>query len=254
MDVLLARILKFLNGALTYDDDFLLCTFLVGHYQQIEDWSLADLSAESGIPESSILSFIAKLGFADYPAFHERLVRHQITRVDQIRARMIGMSSEDFVKDMDKDCTDEEMLQYISRICESIDAAGRVILVGALYPMSLAVDFQTDLITFGKPVYQYHAFDKSLHFSEDDLILFISATGRAMRGFLAANQDIHVNDAKTVLITQNPAYAQPEHQMADFVLRVPGRYDGINFNYQIMKIFDLLRVHYYQQYYLGKSY
>ena len=31
-------------------------------------------------------------------------------------------------------------------------------------------------------------------------------------------------------------------------LRVPGKFDSINFNYQIMTIFDLIRVIYYQTY------
>lgn len=31
-------------------------------------------------------------------------------------------------------------------------------------------------------------------------------------------------------------------------IQVPGRFDGINFNYQIMTIFDLIRVMYYQKY------
>ncbi len=252
MDVLLARILKFLNGALTYDDDYLFCTFCVSHYLDMEKWSLQEVSEKSGVSEESILRFIAKLGFDDYSSFYERLVTHQMTRVDQIRARMLGMSSEAFVKDMEKDCSDEEMLRYISLICEAIDEAERVILVGALYPMSLAVEFQTDLITFGKTVIQYHAFDKSLRYSKNDLIIFISATGRAMRGFLSAKQDANAEDAVSILVTQNSMYTMPEHKISNFVLKVPGRFDGINFNYQIMKIFDLLRIHYYQQYYMSR--
>ena len=38
----------------------------------------------------------------------------------------------------------------------------RVILVGALYPMSIAVEFQTDMISFGKTVLQYHTYDKDM--------------------------------------------------------------------------------------------
>jgi hypothetical protein len=42
-----------------------------------------------------------------------------------------------------------------------------------------------------------------------------------------------------------------EHKISDYVLKLPGRFDGLNFNYQLMQIFDLLRIQYYQQYYLG---
>lgn len=254
MDVTLARILKFLNGSLTFDDDYLFSTFCVMHYQQLLDWTFEEVIEKSGISKESILSFIGKLGFHSYDEFHERVSTHQMTRLDQIRARMIGLSSEAFVKDMEKDCTDEEMLVHVSRICEEIDQADRIIIVGALYPMSIAVEFQTDLITFGKPVIQYHSFDRDLTFKKGDLLIFISATGRAMRGFLKAHADINVDEADSILITQNPIYNRPENKIAKFVLQVPGRFDGINFNYQIMKIFDLLRIHYYQQYYIRKTY
>ena len=46
---------------------------------------------------------------------------------------------------------------------------------------------------------------------------------------------------------------RPEHKISDYILRMPGRYDGVNFNYQLMQIFDLLRIQYYQQYYLGNA-
>lgn len=251
MDVLLARILKFLNGALTYDDEYIFCTFLINHYLEIEDYTLDDVALKSHISKNSILNFLQKLGFHSYDEFHERMIQHQITRLDQIKARMLGVRSEDFVKDMEKECSDQEMLDYISQLCESIDKAQRVMIIGALYPMSIAVEFQTDLITFGKPVIQYHDFDNTLCFDENDLIIFISATGRAMKGFMDAKQDLNVAAATSVLITQNPIYTMEGHKVSNYVLKVPGKFDGINFNYQIMKIFDLLRIHYYQQYYIA---
>ena len=36
MDVLLARILKYLNGALFYDDSYKFCTYIVDHYLEME--------------------------------------------------------------------------------------------------------------------------------------------------------------------------------------------------------------------------
>ena len=54
----------------------------------------------------------------------------------------------------------------------------------------------------------------------------------------------------TVLITQNKAYTFDEYKISKYVIQVPGKFDGIEFNYQIMSICDLLRVYYYQKYYL----
>ena len=57
----------------------------------------------------------------------------------------------------------------------------RVILVGALYPMSIAVEFQTDLISFGKTVLQYHTYDKDMIFNENDYVIFTSSSGSVFR-------------------------------------------------------------------------
>lgn len=252
MDVLLARILKYLNGALFYDDYYKFCTYIVDHYLEMETMTKQRILEETGISEKNLDDFVARLGIDfDWDEFHRIFVQHHYTRLDQIRGRMVGLKSQDLVKSMQKDMTDEEMLAYISEICEQIDRHKRIVLIGALYPMCIAVEFQTDLITFGKNVIQFHTFDPTLYFSEDDLLIFISATGRAMRGFFRAQGSLNPKAATTLLITQNPVYTMEEHKISDYVLKMPGRYDGLNFNYQLMQIFDLLRIQYYQQYYLG---
>ena len=60
----------------------------------------------------------------------------------------------------------KEFLKKIEEVCTKIHESKRVILVGALYPMSIAVEFQTDLISFGKTVLQYHTYDKDMIFNE----------------------------------------------------------------------------------------
>ena len=42
----------------------------------------------------------------------------------------------------------EAFLKKIEEVCTKIHDSKRVILVGALYPMSIAVEFQTDMIFF----------------------------------------------------------------------------------------------------------
>ena len=90
--------------------------------------------------------------------------------------------------------------------------------MGALYPSSIADDFQTDLITLGKEVIEYHHFDKSFQFNEDDVVLFITATGRTME-----------YNAKK-MVKQN-----------------------LEFSYQTMMILDLMRIRYYEKFYLEEE-
>ena len=236
MDVLLARILKYLNGALFYDDYYKFCTYIVDHYLEMESVTKERILSETGIDEKNLDDFVRRLGHDfDWETFHRTFVQHHLTRLDQIRGRMVGLRAADLVKDMKKDMTDEEMLNYISVICEEIEFHKRIVIVGALYPMSIAVEFQTDLITFGKNVIQFHTFDPTMMFTEDDMLIFISATGRAMKGFLKDRGNLNPDAATSLLITQNPIYTRPEHRISSFVLRLPGRYDGLDFNHQQQK-------------------
>lgn len=251
MNILLSRILTYLNGTLFIDYRYRFCQFVVYHYLEFEDYTFDEVSELSGVTKEDILAFIALLGYDSYDAFKRQLVRSHYVRLDQIRARMLDVNSDDIIANMEKNGTDEEMKQYISLICEAIDQADRVVIIGALYPLCLSVEFQTDMITFGKPIIQYHAFDHSISLTEKDVVIFISATGRSMNDFIRIRQEVHVENATSILVTQNKTYTFPEYRISDYVLQVPGKFDGINFNHQILTIFDLLRVHYYQQYYLG---
>lgn len=251
MNIMLSRILTYLNGTLFMDYRYQFCRFVVFNYEFFEDWSFEDVIRESGLTKEEILSFIALLGHDTYESFKKELVRDTYTRLEQIRARMLDVNSDDLIANMEKSMSDDEMRQYISEICEKIDKAERVVIFGALYPLCISVEFQTDLITFGKKVIQYHSYDHTIKLTDKDVAIFISATGRAMRSFLRTRQDVHLENATSILITQNKIYLEPEHRISTYVLHVPGKFDGINFNYQMMTIFDLLRIHYYQQYYLG---
>ncbi len=250
MNVLISRILRYLNGTITYDDYYKFCEYVIYHYLEMPDITLDDIVAKTDIKKESIITFVNRLGFETFDAFKSRLIQNHEVRLDQIRARMLDVNSEDLIHNMEKSCSDEEMRNYISIICEAIDKADKIYIVGAYYPVSLAVELQTDLITFGKPVFAYHSFDPVMHATEKDVTIFISATGRAMKSFLTRNERFQAEKSTSILITQNKIYTMPEHQISDYTIQVPGKFDGINFNYQIMTICDLLRVHYYQQYYL----
>mgnify|MGYP000069632290 CR=1 FL=1 len=66
-----------------------------------------------------------------------------------------------------------------------------------------------------------------------------------MNSFVEIKKELRVDLTTSILITQNKTYALDEYKISDYVIQVPGKFDGINFNYQIMTICDLLRVHYY---------
>lgn len=248
MNILLSRILTYLNGTLFHDFYYKICTFIVFHYLEMDEMTEEKFLKEGCFKKEELYSFIKLLGFDEYEEFRSTLVTHHETRCNQIRVRMIGANSEQLIHDMEKSCSDEEMKKEVSDICAKIFKAKRIVLFGALYPCSIAVELQTDMITFGKPFIQYHSYDPIV-MDENDVAIVISATGRYLEGFKKSNSQVHIERSQQILITQNKKYTRTETENCH-VLHVPGKFDSINFNYQIMTMCDLIRIHYYQQYYL----
>ena len=245
-NVLLARILEYLNGTLFLNDYYRFCVFFIENYFEFYKFSLDEVSQQSHIMKESILSFLKYLGFDNYEEFQTKLYQDVILRADQIRSRMLGLKIDDLFQQVHMCDNKDEFMHNLDKICHDISNSHRVILIGALYPMSIAVEFQTDLITFGKPVLQYHSYDHELVLDENDYVIFISATGRAMESFMYQRERLSLDNTTSLLITQNPTYQRKK--VTTDTIRVPGRFDGINFNYQIMTIFDLIRIMYYQKY------
>lgn len=250
MDIVISRILKYLNGCLDDNHMYRIGLFIVKHYVEMENYSLAKLMEEGKFTHGEVLDFCQHLGFKSYESFQDQLIADYMLRVSQIRARMLGTSAEKLLSNLDTSYDREKLIQTLEAICELIFKGHRVIIIGALYPMSIAVDFQTDFITFGKQVIEYHHFDKKFEYQEDDLVLIVSATGRTLENYVKEGIEQNICDANIVLMTQNVKYRHFHNISADYVVQVPGRFDGIDFNYQIMALFDILRLYYYQKYYI----
>lgn len=162
MNLLLSRILTYLNGSLVDDCYYRFCKFVVYNYLEFEDMSFDDVCLKSRIDKDKIINFCNLLGFKNFDEFKSSLLRDYMIRIDQIRARMLGIDSEWIIKKIGNNCFDDNINEYISIICKAIFKAKQIILVGALYPMSITVELQTDLVTFGKPVIQYRFLIKIL--------------------------------------------------------------------------------------------
>ena len=253
MDAILVKIIFYLNGCMHYDKTYKILKWFLDHYMEMEEdsFSLENLTKDTETTEEDVMDVLEGMDIKrDFDNFKESLWQSQSLRTDQIRSRMIGLSLDGIMKDMEKNESNEEFKQKIEEICDVVDKSERIFLIGGYYPLSIAQEFQADMNTFGKKVEHYQTFDKSLVFNENDMLIFISATGRSLGYFMSTKTEQNPQAAKSLLITQNRQYLDPEFKVSDMTLVMPGRYDGININYQIMQIFDLLRLSYYQRYYL----
>ena len=248
-DILLSRIIKYLNGTLFYDGYYQFCTFIIANYKKMLEYNYQQVCKESGIDPRVINGFLNYLGFHSYEEFHEKLIADDVLRNDQIRARMISISYRDLIKMIDINDYDAFMDNIVS-ICHDIYVAKRIIIIGGLFPSSIAVEFQTDLITLGKNVIQYHAYDPDNDFKEGDFVVFITSNGRSLRDFIQKKSLAQLKNSATMLITQNPLLENENLKEIKYFFSIPGKFDGIMFNYQIMAILDMIRIIYYQEYFV----
>lgn len=247
-NLLLSRILTYMNGTLFNDSYFKIANFIVFHYLDMENMNKEDVIKMGPFKEEELDAFMSAFGFNDYEEFKLKLYNDYQTRLNQIRVRLIDVHPEQFLDKMDMTIEKEELQRMVCEICEKFYKAKRIIILGALYPLSLGVELQTDMITFGKPFIQYHSYNPIV-LNKDDVIIIVSATGRALKNMQNKMQHLQVENAYSVLLTQNATYRNMENENTR-VLVLPGRFDSVDFNYQLMAIFDLIRLQYFQQYYL----
>lgn len=249
MNILLSRILTYLNGTLFHDYYYKICNFIIFNYLDIEDMDEEEFLNKGAFKKEELYSFMKLLGFNDYISFKETLVLDHQKRANQIKVRMLGIQGNKLLNNMEKSCSDEEMMKMIEELCKKIYKANRIVIFGALYPLSISIELQTDMITFGKPFIQYHDYDP-LTLNENDVAIVISATGRYLEGFRKTKEEVKIDNASTYLITQNKKYLKTESSNNCSVIYLPGKYDSIDFNYQVMTLCDLIRLQYFKQYYL----
>ncbi|WP_249028812.1 SIS domain-containing protein [Tannockella kyphosi] len=250
MNLLISRILAYLNGTLIYDDYYRFCIYIVYHFPMCEDITKQNM-IDSGIKEESIDQFCKLLGVDNFSGFQKELIDSYLLRVNQIRTRLFDMRCPIMVERLVQNCQNENLEEELEQIYTAIYHSKRIILIGAMYPMSIGVELQTDLITCGKIVLNYNDYDPDMVLHKDDVVIFVSATGRSMAECLKAQNEVSLKQITSILVTQNKMYMLEEFKNTTHTICVSGRYDGVEFNYHLMNFFDVLRIQYYQHYYIN---
>ena len=250
MDILLSRIIRYLNGVITDDRQYRTALFLVEHYQELRCKTLEEIVKESEYTEEDIMTFIGYLGYHDYEDFRERLMMDQDLRSSQMQLRLLHTDIDGMISSLHISGSKEDFLNLVDHLAEIIYENRRIILAGGYSPLSVTVDFQTDMISMGKQAIEYHQFDKNFKFKDTDVVFFLTATGRALSHVSKSLKEKGLCKSHIVLMTQNIKYKNYDSICADDVVHVLGTFDGIEFNYQIMRLFDLIRIRYYTKYFI----
>ena len=101
MDILLSRIIRYLNGVITDDRQYRTALFMVEHYQELRCKTLEEIVKESEYTEEDIMTFIGYLGYHDYEDFRERLMMDQDLRSSQMQLRLLHTDIDGMISDIE---------------------------------------------------------------------------------------------------------------------------------------------------------
>ena len=146
---------------------------------------------------------------------------------------------------------DQEYLRYLNHIdhlTSLILSSDNIYLFGAIYPLSLCINFQNDLTALGKNIYiSYENYNvNEYRFKENDLAIFLTASGRFTRDKSQIFYPIYYSDCSKALIT----FSSQFDALVDLDIYMILSEQKLlhDYHYFIMIIFDLIMYKIYLKY------
>lgn len=251
MNTIISMLLLFTYNSLHQDIYYYLAKYILDHLGEIENISIGKLASDCGTSIATIKKFCHLFGVENYKEFKTLLIGTKSGRLNQIKSRYKYFHEKDIysqIKYLSKsDSLDDEMEHHLDEIVDLIHHSKRIYLVGAVYPLAIGLNFAEDMLIFHKPVYFEHiGYNSEMHqFQEDDLIIFITITGRMLSHNRQVFLDIYNTPANKVVISQNSIFERFS-QFHNFI-RLEGNNDE-NENLIIIEILNLIKYKYYKKY------
>ena len=186
MNTLLSRLIVYINSCVKKDVIYEIARYIIKNYSYCQNITLKDIMDECYVSRASVTRFCEYFGFHSWNNFQSFLVKTKKVKEQQIESRFSNIDIESIYDHL---CyiTKNDSLEFknnlkkeINALVEIINQSSRIYLFGAVYPLSLAVDFQINMISIGKTVYS--DFQSESDYLEpmngDDLAIILTASGR----------------------------------------------------------------------------
>jgi len=254
MNTLLELVILYFNSSFKNDIYNNIAQYIMQNLYLVKDMSITDLAKSCYTSTTSISKFCKLFNYDSYKEFKKDLVstheaklrqleyRHQEVKIENIyQIYKLASADEEIIKL-------EELLSISNSISNIMFKSKRIILFGAVYPLSIAFNFQGDLCALGKPVFCKHTMLSFNDFSlnKGDLAIIITVTGRYVKTRIVEFNTIFFSDAKKIIISQNTDFC--DSNIIEFNIPLPGNKEIIEMNYCLMAVFDLIKYQYYQNY------
>ena len=254
MNTILSMLLSLITSSFSFDEKMTIAIEIIKAVTNgtFSDMTAKELSERCYITTNRLRSFCQYLGFHKYNDLRNALLQ----RIDVRREQMLHHVEEtdenrlldciSFVagKEFDKD----GFLKSIRDLNDMIYESPQVIIMGAVFPESLSLHYQEDMIIMGKPVYSLpvaHDFVVP-GVDEDTLFVTVSLTGRIMEYFYPSYMDFLSQYEHQSVITGNEKMVQEYAFSSGILLPVEG--DEETGNTILLMTLQLMKLDYYKRY------
>lgn len=254
MNTILSLLLSVINSSFSFDEKMTIAIEMIKAVTNgtISDMTSRELAERCYITTNRLRSFCQYLGFHTYNDLRNALLQRIDVRREQCLHHVSGtdinrvLDCIAFVagRDFDKDA----FLGSIQKLNDNIYQCPQVIMIGAVFPESLSLHYQEDMIIMGKPVYSLpvaHDFVVP-GVDEDTLFITLSLTGRVMEYFYPSFMDFLSQYEHQAVITGNEKMGDEYDNASKILLPVEG--DEEVGNTILLMTLQLMKLDYYQRY------
>lgn len=252
MNTIVSILLLFTNNTLHQDIYYCIAQYILEHLDEVEKISIGKLANDCGTSIATINKFCHLIGLDNFKSFKNLLINTRLGRQRQIKMRYGQLNEEEMFQQIQQlshgNVTQENLKKNINEVVDLIHQSKHIYLIGATYPLALSLSFVEDMMVFHKSftIKQLGYLLDDIQYNKDDLIIFITVTGRILNNNRQVFMSMYNTPAKKVVISQNKVF--DDFYKFDNFIQLEGQNDDESMNLVIVEILNLIKCFYYKKY------
>ena len=254
MNTILSLLLSVITSSFSFDEKMTIAIEIIEAVANgtFKDMTAKELAERCYVTTNRLRSFCQYLGFHKYNDMRDALLQRVDVRKEQLlhhvsetdEKKLLGTIAFVAGRDFDKNV----FLSSLQELNDLIYQSSQVIITGAVFPESLSLHYQEDMIVMGKKVYSLpiaHDFVVP-GVDEDTLFINISLTGRIMEYFYPSFMEFLSQYHHQAVITGNEKMVEEYDFSSRILLPIEG--DEEEGNTILLLTLQLLKLDYYKRY------
>lgn len=248
MNTIISVMLLYVFNSFHQDAYSSIAQYILENINDFEQISIDKLAYECGTSTTTITKFCKQIGLDNYKHLKGMLLNTKEGRIEQIKKRYQQFNIEQFYSRIGLKEGIKDFDACIERVVDMIHDANRIYMVGAVYPLSITLNFVEDMILFNKKFsFEHIGFnDCSSFYQNDDLVFLITITGRIVTMNKAYFSKLNTSKVKKIAISQNMMF---EHifNFDEFIQLIDTHHSEIE-NSIVLEILNYIKFVYFNKY------